>query len=164
MLSELYGSKYDKILINITPFLFYRLMSKSTRKTSITLYVFLHEFDKQSKESDIAVLSYSLPFTFFLPAGMLPCAAYLSTTSFARGQNWKYDRLTHAHGKGQLRQKGRVCYTLHHYFWRLRYFLRSRACLRSERPSSVFNSLNDSNLPSSISLVSLPTISTVLYW
>lgn len=133
------------------------------KKNEYYSYVFLHGFDKQSKESDIAVLSYSLPFTFFLPAGMLPCAACLSTTSFARGQNWKYDRLTHVHGKGQLRQKGRVCYTLHHYFWRLRYFLRSRACLRSERPSSMFNSLNDSNLPSSISLVSLPTISTVLY-
>ena len=47
---------------------------------------FLHGFDKQGKESNIVVLSYSLHFTFFLLAGMLPCAACLSTTNFAATQ------------------------------------------------------------------------------
>lgn len=63
-LLELYGSKYVKILIISHPLCFYKLMSKSTRKTSITLYVFLHGFDKRSKIYDKAFLSYSLPFTF----------------------------------------------------------------------------------------------------
>ena len=63
MLSELYGSKYDKILIISHPLRFYRLMSKSTRKTSITLYVFLHGFYKQGKESDMC--NFIIFFTFY---------------------------------------------------------------------------------------------------
>ena len=82
MSSELYGSKYVKILIISHPLHFYRSMSISTRKTSITLYVFLHGFDKRCKKYDKVFLSYSLPFTFLLPAWMMPCVAQLSTTYF----------------------------------------------------------------------------------
>lgn len=47
---------------------------------------FCMDFINKVKNLICVILSYSLHFTFFLPAGMLPCAACLSTTNFAATQ------------------------------------------------------------------------------